>query len=133
MTRRVFIDVSPIRNSNQAPAADRHSSTLNRMWLTLRTNCRWARPEIFYSILAFVALQMVIGAFLEFGPARLRDLEHGSKLNLLQARRADNPTKSLILVLGSSRVLHGLQCSRLVSATAGRDVLVFNYGLSGAG
>jgi hypothetical protein len=104
-----------------------------RMFTSLRKHRGWARPEIFSGFLGFVALQLAIGGLLEFGPVVFRDPEYGSKLAELQRCLKANPGKSLVLVLGSSRTLYGLRCTRLKAVTEGSNTVVFNYGLAGAG
>jgi hypothetical protein len=103
------------------------------MLMSLRKQRPRARSEICYGLLGFVALQLVIGGLLEFGPIVFRDPEYGSKLDQLQRCLKANPGKSLVLVLGSSRTLYGLRCTRLNAVTEGSNAVVFNYGLAGAG
>lgn len=83
--------------------------------------------------LVFAAgLQLGVGAALETGPVTARDPEYAAKEAQLRARRAEAPGRPLVVVLGSSRTMLGLQAGRL-----GRDrdgpALVYNFGMVGAG
>lgn len=68
--------------------------------------------------------------------AELRDLPYWYKLERLK-RRSSAPERPLtVVMLGSSRTLHGLDAASLerpLSRRLGRPVVVFNFGLVGAG
>ena len=63
----------------------------------------------------------------------MRDPEYAAQASRLRARRAEAPDRPLVLVLGSSRVQQGLRAGPAAPGPDGRPVLVFNFGLSGAG
>jgi hypothetical protein len=79
----------------------------------------------------FVAgLQALLGAFLAAGPVGLRDPEYAAKEAQLRARRAEAPGRPLVVMLGSSRTMLGLQAGRL---GADPPAVVYNFGMVGAG
>jgi hypothetical protein len=65
----------------------------------------------------------------------LRDPEFGYKLSLLRARRAEEPNRPLLVLLGSSRTGQGLRPGVLTDLRApdGRIPFVFNFSQVGSG
>jgi hypothetical protein len=91
---------------------------------------RWR--ALLWAALFAVGLQLAVGLALEAGPVTVRDPEYAAKEAQLRARRAEAPGRLLVVMLGSSRTMLGLQAGRL-----GRDTdapgLGYNFGMIGAG
>ena len=82
-------------------------------------------------ILAGIALsQLVLGTAVERCLPGVRDPEFQAKLERLRARRREAPDRPLVLVIGSSRSLHGLDAGSLGKD---RPAVVFNFGIGGSG
>ena len=94
---------------------------------------RSPRRALAVGLIVFVAATLGCGWAMERADA-VRDPVYGQKENRLRAlTRADGP---LILVLGSSRVENGMNAGHaemVLRRTAGQRVIVFNFGVSGAG
>jgi hypothetical protein len=102
--------------------------------MTVRTLASRGRTAIASGVLAYAALQIGISLLIDVGPPALRDPEYGRKLTLLEAARAANPGRALVLALGSSRTAYAYQPS--ATAHLGQDdsdALGFNFGILGAG
>jgi hypothetical protein len=84
-----------------------------------------------WGLLFFACLQTGIGVALDRWLPRVRDPEYAAKERKLGTLLAEAPERPVVLALGSSRTLWGLDGGRL-SAAAGRP-LVFNFGMSGGG
>jgi hypothetical protein len=91
-----------------------------------------ARHVLLFGLLSFGTWQILIGLVLECGPINLCDPDGGTKLRLLQQCLADHPARSVVLALGSSRTMCGLQAERL-NGFDSTSAVVFNYGVPGAG
>ena len=93
-----------------------------------------ARNVLAWVLLEFIALQMGL-AFL-VGPEwdQLRDPEYDVKLTKLRERLTEFPQRPLILVLGSSRSMNGVnpKVIPLLSASE-QSPMVFNFALAGVG
>jgi hypothetical protein len=86
-------------------------------------------PPLLWAGVSFLALQVALGAAVEAHFEAVRDAEYADKEAALLARRAENPGRPLVLVLGSSRTLLGLRAGDVADDAP----LVFNFGLQGAG
>jgi hypothetical protein len=96
------------------------------------TGSRRARTALLSALSVFVLIQL--GLSLEV--AALRDPPYWYKLDRLKRRSAGPGQPLTIVMLGSSRTLHGLEAASLEAPLArqlGRPVVVFNFGLVGAG
>lgn len=102
-------------------------ASCNRHWIHA------ARRVLLWSLLAFAGVQLGGSVVLEHGWPPLFDRAFKAKFNHLQARRAAEPDRRLVVMLGSSRTLVGLRAGRLTRKEAGRPTLVFNYGLASGG
>lgn len=100
---------------------------------TRRTSPRRAFWALLCAALSFVLLEFALGAAVECHCLSIRDPEYSLKHELLQKRLAEEPGRPLVLVLGSSRVMMGLDAGRVRCSLGGRPAQVFNFGLSGAG
>jgi hypothetical protein len=85
------------------------------------------------AVVAFAAGQLALGVAVEHWLPAARDPEYAARVALLRARRAEAPDRPLVLVLGSSRVEMGLRAGPVGVTPSGREALVFNFGMSGAG
>ena len=98
-----------------------------------RTTARGRARAALLSALSLFALAQLV---LALQVAAVRDLPYWYKMDRLK-RRSTAPGRPLtVVVLGSSRTLHGLQAASLeapLSRRLGRPVVVFNFGLVGAG
>jgi hypothetical protein len=96
---------------------------------------RLSRRRAFRTVLWFVAAVVVLNvgwlAALDYGPARLRDPEYGKRLTQVRARTGENPTRPLVLTLGSSRTAMGVCPAVLEDGASGP--LLFNFSLAGSG
>jgi hypothetical protein len=96
---------------------------------------RRARGILFVGLAGFVCLQLGMSVLMDDWLPALHDPEYGAKLSLLEARLAEQPDRSLTLVLGSSRSGLGLDPQSFPQRTLadGREQLVFNFGITGCG
>src|SRR5262245_23151974 len=81
-----------------------------------------------WAALFFGCLQVGIGLALESWLPDVRDPEYALKEWQLRARRVEAPRRPLVVALGSSRTLLGLEAGRL--GQGGRAV-VYNFGVVG--
>lgn len=97
---------------------------------------RSARAALLWGLGAFAALQLGLTAAIETCMQEFRDPYYAYRAARL-ARRVRGAGRPLTAVfLGSSRVQDGFMASRLerwLSARLGRPVVVFNFGIPGAG
>jgi hypothetical protein len=92
---------------------------------------RLNRRAVGWYLFGFMAVQIGLGALVERSGAALRDSVFERNAARLAARRAEYPDRPLLLALGSSRTLTGLDAGRITRADGRR--LVFNMGELGAG
>jgi hypothetical protein len=83
-----------------------------------------------WAALFFGCLQVGIGLVLDSWLPDVRDPEYALKERQLRARRAEAPGRPLVVALGSSRTLLGLQAGRLGQ---GGQAVVYNFGVVGCG
>jgi hypothetical protein len=76
--------------------------------------------------------QLALNAALECWTPDVRDPEHTAKRDCLRATLAESPGHPLVLFLGSSRTLFGLQPDLMGSSgpSAARAPLVYNFGIT---
>jgi hypothetical protein len=89
-----------------------------------------------WGLCTFAFFQIALAVCIELALPQLRDPLFGDKLRQLRRWTAAAPKSKLVLVLGSSRVLHGLDAAtaqRQLTAAANRPALVYNFGLPGGG
>src|SRR5262245_42128245 len=97
---------------------------------------RRRRAELAWCLAGFVAVQLALAAGVERLWPAVRDPEFGTRERLLRDRLAEAAGRPLVLALGSSRTLMGLDARRLSEAPAdggGRAPLVFTFGVGGSG
>lgn len=96
-----------------------------------------ARSTLLTAIAAFVGLQLALATAIETRLPQLRDPLYGDKLLQLKNRIAESPAESpLVVMLGSSRTVHGLDAETLereMTRRQRRQVVAYNFGLPGAG
>jgi hypothetical protein len=102
------------------------------------TGCRdrtRGRDALLWAVGWLCAGQLLLTVLMDCGRPDLRDPEYTIRLARLRARLADNPGRSLVLMLGSSRVRGGFQpeCLNRLAEAAGEPVVAFNFGLLCAG
>lgn len=98
---------------------------------------RTARAAIAWAVASFVLLQVGLLLLTDFWFIRLRDPSYGPKIASLQRRlkSVGHNRPCTIVMLGSSRTadaLNGSVAEHALAAT-GRDSIVFNLGIPGAG
>jgi hypothetical protein len=88
-----------------------------------------------WALLFFACAELAMSLLLNGWRPELRDPAFGLRLHSLQKRRAENPTAPLVLVLGSSRTLHGLSPAHMILSPngAGQTPLIYNFALTGSG
>src|SRR4051794_14882990 len=97
---------------------------------------RSARGALLWGLAAFAALQFGLAAAIEGWLPQLRDPYFAYRAARLAPRVAGPHRPFTILVLGSSRVQDGLVAGDLevpLARRLGRPVVVFNFGIPGAG
>lgn len=91
------------------------------------------KAELLWVLASFAVIQLVLAVAIERWLLTVRDPEYEVKLERLQARVAEAPSSRLVLLLGSSRTLLGLQAGRLSESLKSENTQVFNFGLRGVG
>ncbi len=93
-----------------------------------------ARAALAWGLALFVCIQLVLGVFLEWWMPGVRELQYAVKHDLLQRRLTEAPERPLVLLMGTSRTLNGLDPAELPSLPSAADPpLVFNFAHAGAG
>ncbi|MBN9119020.1 MAG: hypothetical protein J0I06_07640 [Planctomycetes bacterium] len=90
---------------------------------------KFARRAFRWTLVAFLALQVLLSLVVEVWHPELADPQYGHRLKVLRAKRAAEPDRPLVLALGSSRTEVALRPSYL--ADGPRDPLVFNMARGG--
>ena len=87
------------------------------------------------AVLFFAASQLALAVAIDGWLPELRDPIYGLKLRQLRRSRRRTPHDRLILMLGSSRTVHGFDAPSFASRTAGEGEhpLVYNFGIPGGG
>ena len=83
--------------------------------------------------LFFASLQLGIGVCLDCWLPDVHDPEYALKERQLRALRAAAPGRPLVVMLGSSRTLLGLQAGRLGEGGPDGPAVVYNFGVVGCG
>src|SRR5258707_596996 len=95
-----------------------------------------SRAILLWAIGALALLQLGLAVAIEYRLPEWRDPFYACRAAMLQRRVTASPRPVTVLVLGSSRVQHGLRGSELgswASDQIGAPVVVFNFGIRGAG
>jgi len=96
-----------------------------------------ARSAIFWGLGTFMLMQAGLAVWIDNRMPDLRDPLYENKAARLRERVVDAPARPLtVVMLGSSRTVFALKASELeapLEQTAGRPVVVFNFGVTGAG
>jgi hypothetical protein len=105
--------------------------------VTRRRRTGHDRNALLWTGACFVAMQLGLALAIEWRLPILRDPEYAVKAERLRARvtgKAEPPFT--VVMLGSSRTYHALDAGRVeapLAAALGRPVVVFNFGITGAG
>jgi hypothetical protein len=94
------------------------------------------RSALLWCLASFAVLQMGLAVAIEGWLPELRDPSYAYKARRLRRRTGDPHRPPVVVMLGSSRVEHGLRGQVLeqqLQAETGRRPVVFNFGVSGAG
>jgi hypothetical protein len=100
-----------------------------------KTRRRIARSDVLCWLSTFVILQVGLAFALDFKLSVIRDPNCATRENLLRAAVANHPRQPLVIVLGTSRCLHGLRPDMLTDSS-GDDLsrpVVFNFSQPGFG
>lgn len=93
-----------------------------------------ARQALLSGLGLSVVLTLGLGLGLDNYWTVLRDPQYGSKLITLRSRLAEQPDRSLVLFLGSSRTEVGVRPALLTADDSPcRTPIVFNFGMAGCG
>jgi hypothetical protein len=87
------------------------------------------RNDVAWFLICFVGLQVGMAVVIDWRIPRLYDEEYGVRLAALRERRAAEPERPLLLVVGSSRVGMGFAPDLLpeLRTSSGAHVLPFNF------
>src|SRR5438270_8822425 len=94
---------------------------------------RGSRGRVLWLLGGLALCQVGLAFAVEAWLGEVRDPECLAKIRRLKERRAESPSRPLVLVLGSSRTGYGLDARRLSTGAEGPPALVFNFGLMGGG
>jgi len=87
------------------------------------------RRVVAWVFVLFALSQVALGAAIDRAWSDIRDTEYAIKKRRLDAKVAENPRRPLTLILGSSRVGHGLRAADLSDANR----LTFNFSIPASG
>jgi hypothetical protein len=90
------------------------------------------RAIVLWTVASFVIMQLLLGWAIDAGLPQVRDPEYVHREQLLQAQTQSDSKKPQVVMIGSSRVLNGLDAKTATEALAG-DALVFNFGIPSSG
>jgi hypothetical protein len=93
---------------------------------------RRSRNTIIAALICFLCLQWILAAAAEGPLADLRNPLQTVRERRLKALLSEQPNRPLVLALGSSQTLWGLQAGKLCGPTSS-DPLVFNFGMHAYG
>src|SRR5580698_7029507 len=73
---------------------------------------RHFRAYLLWTLACIAIMQIVLGTAIDIGMPSIRDPEYAHREAVLLERLAENRGKPIVMVLGSSRVLNGLDAQR---------------------
>ena len=91
------------------------------------------RAELAWTLAGFVLAQLLLGLGVDWSWLSVRDPEFQMIRGRLAARRAEAPTRPLVLTLGSSRTEMGLDAGKLSRSSDRAAPLVFNFAVPASG
>ena len=98
---------------------------------------RQVRRTLLWALAGFIGLQAALAVGIEGCLPELRDPLYAFKARRLCERTVEDPAKPFsVVLLGSSRAIFGFKAGLLekpLTETMGRPVVVFNFGVTGAG
>jgi len=97
-----------------------------------RTRVRSARVTLGYGVIVLLFTMLGIAIALETVRPQWRDPEFGHRVAGLHEIHQENPTRSHVLVLGTSRTQNAINPTAMGFLDAAGTVRVFNFGQSGA-
>lgn len=94
-----------------------------------------ARRSLVCAVLCFIASQSALALAINEWLPELRDPIYGLKVRQLRKLAGHVPHDRLIVMLGSSRTVHGFDAESFQSRAAGdgQSLLVYNFGIPGGG
>jgi uncharacterized protein DUF1574 len=101
----------------------------------MRCRQQHAKRALVWAVIALLIAQLGVNLHLDLQHPEAYDPEFGARLAMLQTRRAENPHRPLLLLMGSSRTVQNFLPEVLepLSLEDGRRPLVFNFSHLGAG
>ncbi|HXD84856.1 MAG TPA: hypothetical protein VN641_00070 [Urbifossiella sp.] len=94
---------------------------------------RRARAALLVGLATFIAAQLGMGVAVETVKPEWRDPEYGHRIHQLRELPANHPDRPLVVAVGSSRTLMGLDPLAMGFADELGSPLVYNFGQTGAG
>src|SRR5437899_9492926 len=94
------------------------------------------RNTLLWGLASFLLLQLSLAIAIDKWLPELRDPEYGNKLAHLRRRLAGPEKHFTVVMLGSSRINAGFQAGPVeadLSNVLGRKIVVYNFGVTGAG
>src|SRR5688572_8669466 len=100
-----------------------------------RYRSRRSHSQVAWGVGGFAFIQLAVLLAMELIRPEAFDRESLARNDLVNARRAEEPDSDLLLVVGSSRIGHGVLACELRPTTGpeGRPVLPINYSHLAAG
>lgn len=95
-----------------------------------RKRASLARRAFAWAVFAFLVVQISLGVLTDVDGLPVRDPEYAFREDQLRAVKAANPGRPVIVVLGTSRTMVGINAKRLTEAGG---PVIYNCGLPGAG
>jgi len=89
---------------------------------------RHARAVVLWTGAAFALIQLALGLAVDNALPQVRDPEFAHREELLQQRIAQEPGQPLVVAVGSSRVMNGID-GQTATQTLQNGVQVFNFGI----
>lgn len=91
------------------------------------------RAYLLWGVAGFVGVQLVLGLLIDQAWPGVRDRVYADHLRQIRNLQAEQPDAPLVLALGSSRTMMGLQATRLRLTVDGQPGLVYNCARPGCG
>jgi Protein of unknown function (DUF1574) len=91
------------------------------------------RAYLLWGVAGFVAVQLLLGLLIDQAWPGVRDRVYADQLRQIRHLQAEEPDAPLVVALGSSRTMMGLQATRLHLTADGQPALVYNCARPGCG
>ncbi len=97
---------------------------------------RVCRSEVLWTLGGFVGLQLVLAVAIGYGLPKLRDPAYVHAAHALRQRSTTEEHPLTVVMFGGSHTQNGLRAREIeerLSAQTGRPIVLFNFGVAGAG